>query len=356
MNGERPASERRERDRLRTARLLLAAELADGSLAETALQAPAVRRATRVRAVPPAPVRVGQLVLRRLGRLDYERRVARPLRTARAAALAAHGTPLAERAPVRLLVRVDEFPHYLAADEPRRFGTDAFARFHEIMRAAGVPYLIAALPRVSREPLSPRALGSRALTEEEAQMLRALAGEGVTLGLHGLDHRTRHASPRRHSELCGLDPAATQALIEQGLAELHEHGLSSPEVFVAPYNRFDADQLTVLARSFAVVCGGPESVGTLGFQRPPQWRGDCVYLPAYAPYYGHAAEVAVALAGGDAALAGLWTPVALHWGWEADAGWEDLKRLADQLARLAVPWPRFLADVRASRGRGQDVQ
>ncbi len=347
MTGEPQASDPRERDRLRTARLLFAAELAQGALPESALRIPKVRRAARVGVVPSAPRRAAQLVMRRLGRLDYGRRVAGPLRAARAAALGEQGER-SEADPPRLLVRVDEFPHYLAWDDPERFGTETFTRFHEIMLAAGVPYLIAALPRVSRKPLSPRALGSRALEDGEAAMLHRLAEDGVALGLHGLDHRTRHASPRRHSELCGLDAQATEELVERALAQLHEHGLSPPEVFVAPYNRFDADQLEVLARRFAVVCGGPESLGTLGFQRPPQWRGECVYLPAYAPFYGHAGEVAAGLADGGESIGGLWTPVVLHWGWEADAGWGELERLVELLGRWAVPWPQFLAAVRAS--------
>lgn len=351
MSPTLPGTPLRERDQARTARLLLSRELAEGQIATSALRLPAVRRATRVGAVPPAPARFAQLVMRRLGRLDYERRVARPLRTARAAALSgsAGGREWASGSAPRLLVRVDEFPHYQAWDEPGRFGTEAFARFHEIMSAAGVPYLIAALPRVSRSPLSPRPLGSRPLEAEEVAMLRRLLDDGVTLGLHGLDHRTRDASPRRHSELCGLDAGATERLLEQALAELSAHELPAPEVFVAPYNRFDAAQFDLLAQRFPVVCGGPESVGTLGFHSTPQWRGDAVYLPAYAPLYGHAAEVEAALSPGTDWIAGLWTPVVLHWGWEAQAGWRELERLAQLLAPRAVSWARFLEAVEQSR-------
>lgn len=336
------------RDQLRTARLLLAPELEAGTVPEMALALPAVRRAARVRPIPGAIARTAQLALRKLGLLDYERAVARPLRSARAAALGAGGARGGGSPAPRLLVRVDEFPHYQAWDEPERFGAEAFERFRRIMSEAGVPYLIAALPRVSRLPLTPRALGSRPLEQREAQTLRGLAGEGVSIALHGLDHRTRDASPRRHSELCGLDATQTEALIERALAELAAHGLPRPDVFVAPYNRFDAAQLEVLARHFSVVCGGPESIGTLGFQRPPQWRGEAVYLPGYAPFYGHAAQVLDALDRHGEAIAGLWTPVVLHWGWEADAGWRELERLAERLADGAVPWSSFLDAVRGS--------
>ncbi|MGH2880670.1 MAG: DUF2334 domain-containing protein [Solirubrobacteraceae bacterium] len=343
-----PGSKFDDRDGLRTARLLLDAEFHAGLISESALGREAVRRATRVRRIPGPSARTAQLALRKLGLLDYERAVAAPLRTARAAALGDGKAEGDSDSPPLLLVRVDEFPHYQAWDEPRRFGADAFERFHRIMREAGVPYLIAALPRVSRSPLTPRPLGSRALEDREAQMLRMLVDDGATLALHGLDHRTRDASPRRHSELCGLDAGQTEELIELALAELAAHGLPRPAVFVAPYNRFDAEQFEVLGRHFSVICGGPESIGTLGFQRPPQWRGQTVYLPGYAPFYGRALQVFQALERHADRLAGLWTPVVLHWGWEADAGWSDLERLAERLAADAVPWSSFLDAVRRS--------
>jgi hypothetical protein len=332
-------------DQERTARLLFATELAGGEIAADALRSPAVRAATRVPAVPSAGVRFAQRTLRKLGRLGYRERVAMPLQAARTSLLGEH-----RDAKPRLLVRVDEFPHYQAWDEPRRYGTAAFERFHEIMGGSGVPYLIAALPRVSRQPLLPRALGSRPIEDDEAELLRRIEGEGCELALHGLDHRTRHASPRRHSELCGLDRAQTEALLDRALAELNRHGLGAPRVFVAPYNRFDVAQLEILAERFTVVCGGPESVGTLGFQLTPQWRGETVYLPSYAPFYGRAAEVLAALESGVEPIGGLWTPIVLHWGWEADAGWRELERLAAKLARYAVPWQSFFEAVRLSRG------
>ena len=95
-------------------------------------------------------------------------------------------------------------------------------------------------------------------------------------------------------------------------------GLST-QVFVPPYNRFDASQYDVLSRRFKVVCGGPESIGRMGFQRTPQWRGESVYLPAYTPFYGHAAEVLPAVEHAIEACWGIWVPIVLHWGWEADA-------------------------------------
>ncbi len=328
----------RARDERRSARLLLGA---GAGAAE--LEAPAVRAAVRSRPFAPAPLRFAQLLARRRGLLDYERAVAAPLADARRAALGEQA-----QAPPRFLIRIDEFPHYLAWDRPERYGAPAYRTFHETMTAAGVPYLVAVVPRLSRAPLDPAGAGSRPLEEGEREMLAALAAEpAVSLALHGLDHRTRDASPRRHSELSGLDAAATEDLLDRALGELAPLGIA-PRVFVPPYNRFDAAQYEILARRFAVVCGGPESIGTLGFHRTPLWRGDAVYLPSYAPLYGRAREVLPVARRLIERREGLWAPIVLHWGWEADEDWRALESLAAVLAPHAARWQEFLGEVEAS--------
>lgn len=380
-------------DGARSARLMFAPELNSGLVHDSELDTVPVRAATRVRDVPSRPLRVAQQVCYKLGRLGFERQVVGPFMAARRSVLGSRAD-----GPPRFLVRVDEFPHYRAWDDPQRFGSERFERFHEIMSAAGVPYLLAVLPRVSHEPLTPVADvpngdvprtqagyrhfdndvprsreghgdcasptggapagppsgtsparagsdgDSRPLDDGEAAMLARLAKERVSFALHGLTHRTRFASPRRHSELCGLSAPETAELVDTGLAELARAELST-EVFVPPYNRFDASQYDVLSRRFKVVCGGPESIGRMGFQRTPQWRGESVYLPSYAPFYGHAAEVLPAVEHAIEAGWGLWVPVVLHWGWEADAGWADLERLASVLASYSVMWEDFIAAV-----------
>jgi len=329
--------ERRRDDEARSARLLLGA----GASAQ-ALGSPAVLAAVRSRPFPAAPLRALQRVQRKLGRLDYESAVADPLDGARRAALGDDAP-----APPRFLVRVDEFPHYQAWDDPARYGTEPYRRFHALMSGAGVPYLIAVLPRVSRAALDPQEARWRPLQDDERELLGRLSGDGVAFGLHGLDHRTRFASPRRHSELCGLGRTATEALLDDAFAELAPLGIS-PQVFVPPYNRFDAEQYDVLARRFAVVCGGPESVALLGFQRTPLWRGEAVYLPSYEPLYGHAREVLPAARRLIERRAGLWAPIVLHWGWEADEDWSALERLLELIAPYTSRWEDFLSALAVS--------
>jgi peptidoglycan/xylan/chitin deacetylase (PgdA/CDA1 family) len=285
----------------------------------------------KTRAVPPLPVRVAQRAAMKAGLVGHER------------GLASGGSA----GPPRFLVRVDEFPHYLAADEPESYGIHASRAFHETLATAGVPYLMAILPRVATHPLDPDATGDRPLTTDEIAFLGQMRDEGVTLGMHGLNHRTRYARPQRHSELCGLPERELRALLDRGLAELENAGVR-PRVFVPPYNRFDAAQYPLLAERFDVVCGGPESVPLMGFHRGPQWRGDAVYLPCYPPLYGTADECRPLIAELVERQVGTWVPIVLHPGWEAKAP-DTLRAFADEVAPYAASWDEFLAAVESSR-------
>jgi hypothetical protein len=293
--------------------------------------------------LPSLPRRLLQAVALKRGRLTWEDDVVAPLVAARHAALGAVAD-----GPPRALVRVDEFPHARAFDSAGRFGTDAFRRFHAVLAEAGVPYLLAASARVAREYLDPEISESRPLDDGELEQLRELAADDrVTFALHGLDHRTRHRSPRRRSEFCGLGAEAAAARVDTARATLAAAGVRTP-VFVPPFNRFDSGQYGLLAERFEVVCGGPESIRLLGFPPTPAWRGKAVYLPSYAPLYGRSQAVAPALRSLEERRAGIWAPVTLHWGWEMEDDFASLRELCRQLADSAVAWGEFLAAVRAS--------
>jgi peptidoglycan/xylan/chitin deacetylase (PgdA/CDA1 family) len=326
-------------DELRSAALLLW----PGDGAERDGADSAALRPFRATGAPSLPVRICQALAAERGWIGWDSRVVAPLMEMRRAALgdAAGGAP-------RVLIRVDEFPHARAFDSSGPFGTEAFERFHAVLAEAGVPYLLAVTPRVSREYLDPGVEEWRALDAGEVAKLAQLKDDGVAFGLHGLDHRTRHSSPRRHSELCGLDAEATAARIDTARATLDALAIEAP-VFVPPFNRFDASQYPLLAERFEVVCGGPESVRLIGFPPTPAWDGDAVYLPSYPPLYGHAAEIAPEIERMIDAEQALWAPVTLHWGWELEDDFAGLRRLCDRLAGCASEWGRFLEAVRESR-------
>jgi len=329
-------------DVLRSARLLFSDELGGGVITAAALAHPAVLRA--VRAWRPArPVRVAQRLALKAGRMDHERPLLARMSEARRAVLGE-----AAATPPKLLVRVDEFPHARTVDEPERYGTDSFRRFHRVLADAGVPYLLAVVPRPARAPYDPRPLGDRDLAPDELGMLLGAAQDEVTFALHGRTHRTRDANPRRHSELSGLSGYELELLLDDAGSRLGSEGIATP-VFVPPFNRFDAAHFPVLAERFDVICGGPENVLPFGLQPSPVFHGRAAWLPCYPPLYGTAESILPAVQRLLAAPSGLWIPLVLHSGWELDQGLSALARLAEQIAPYASRWEDFLADVRGAR-------
>jgi hypothetical protein len=294
--------------------------------------------------VPPAPWRMLQRLAMRRGSLSYAADCLPAFRAARRSLLG----DSADSAPPRLLVRVDEFPHARALDEPDAYGTHAFERFHAILSGAGIPYLLALTPVLSHEYLDPSRRDGRPMSDAEVAVMRRVLSDGAVPALHGLDHRTRHAHPRRHSEFSGLTLEQTAERLDRAMAMLADLGVAT-NVFVPPFNRFDARQYALLADRFDVVCGGPETVALLGYHRTPLVRGDAVYLPSYAPFYGSSAEIESAVDRYAAEAAGLWVPITLHWGWEAEEGFGSLERMARAIAPLAASWDDFLAEFRAAR-------
>jgi Uncharacterized protein conserved in bacteria (DUF2334) len=303
---------------------------------------PAVLHALRERPIPSPPVRGVQRLLMKAGRLTYEDSWLRPLQAARREALgaAAAGAP-------RFLVRVDEFPYYSGLDHPQ-FGYAASARFHSVMAEEKVPHLMSVVSQWTRDPLNPKGSGGRALDDRDRELLERMRDDGVTFAQHGCTHRTRYASPRRHSELSGLTQAALGALLDRGRENLGAVGVR-PRILVPPFNRFDADQWPVMSSRYEVVTGGPESVVNLGFHGGPQWRRGAVYLPCYRPLYDRAAAVLPAVEALIDAQVGTWIPVVLHSGWEAEEGFAALRQLARRIAPFAASWDGFLAEVESSR-------
>jgi len=289
------------------------------------------------------PLRFGQALAVKAGRLDWERSALEPLLRFRRDALGADaaGRP-------RVLVRVDEFPHARAHDPDGIFGTEAFRRFHAVLAEFEIPYLLAITPNVSRDYLDPAVSERRPLDPGEIATLTSLQSDRVVFGLHGADHRTRHANPRHHSELCGLSSEEAAPRIDGARAVFDGLGLATP-VFVPPFNRFDAGQYPLLAERFEVVCGGPESVRLLGWQPTPVWQGEAVYLPSYAPLYGTSDEAARGIERLLELEAAVWAPVTLHWGWELEDDFDSLRRLCRLLQGIAADWTDFLAAVAATR-------
>jgi hypothetical protein len=250
--------------------------------------------------------------------------------------------------PPRVLLRVDEFPQAYARDDPDRFGTEAYARFHDVLASAGVPYLVAVLPRIAHDYLNPAGDDGDPLDDGEIAMLARLAAERVAFGLHAHTHRTRDAHPRRHSAIAGMSATQLEHALDQAEATLAALGIE-PRVFVPPFNRFDPAHYPILAERYSVVCGGPESVRVMGLQPSPSWIGEAVYLPSYAPIYARARTIVPVVEALVAAQAAVWLPITLHPGWEREDELRGLTELARAIAPLARTWDEFLGAVDRSR-------
>lgn len=336
------------KDETRTAGLLFGEELALGLVEPAALQVPEVRRAVRGLLVPSGPSRRFQRARLRRGRLSYHEHVVAPYVAARRAVLgdAAEGRP-------KLVVRVDGFPHHEAfAAAPGRRTEDA-AAVHGVLRDAGVPYLMSILPRVPDRPLDREADGWREHDASEAELLAELRRDGVAFALQGLDHRTRSAKASSPSEFTGLKRPELEERLDAAQDTLRDAALHA-DVFVAPWDRFDASAWPTLAERFDVVCGGEHTIETLGFHPGPSWRGGAVWLPSYPPLYGTAAELLPVVRDLVAAQTALWIPLTLRWDRERAAGLDGLRALCELLAaeQAARSWDDLLLAIRASHAVG----
>jgi len=334
-------------DALCSARLSFAKELEAGILTERDLTAnPKLLDVFRPRPVPSLSVRVAQRLAMKAGWRDFDSGFLGSVRSARRALLGS----IAD-APPRFLVRVDEFPDSRALDDSRERWRSGTRMFHQAMRTAGVPYLMALVPQYAHGPLDPTATGGEPLDHEDRALIEQMRRDGVAFAQHGTTHRTRYRDPRRRSELCGLAPQETTASIADGLERL-AHVAVVPRVYVPPFNRFDASQFPLLARHFDVIGGGPESVPLIGFHGGPLWRGNAVFLPCYPPVYATAAALIPVIDRLVSVGPGTWIPIVLHVSWEIGDGFESLRSLARKLAPYAARWDEFLEAVDMSRAPG----
>lgn len=230
------------------------------------------------------------------------------------------------------LLRVDDFPAWTESMDEFVPLAD-FEKFHDVLRAYEIPYMIAVTPQPALSPLNRRDRRTRQLTKEECGTLRRIAHDGTTIGLHGVTHHSR--TEHKHSEFAGMDNAFFEEVVRYGDLELQRLTGIRADVFVPPFNRITPDQLQILGRRFKVVCGGPESVAFLGPLQTSNISSDSVYLPSQPPYYGRAHEIVRSLEEGNGRVP---TCLTLHWEWERRRGYEELARLCSALQGRVRHW------------------
>ena len=167
--------------------------------------------------------------------------------------------------PSRFLLRVDDFP-------TGRSRSEHFSRFHDIAAQYGVPYLLGVTPFLDRPN------GPAELTIDEIELLQRCTREGAEIALHGFTHRSRYRNYA--SELASVPASVLGREIDRAVELLRSNGLT-PIGFIAPFNSFDPWTIEAVAERFPIVCGGPESVSSIGYRAGPSFLGQTLYVPSY---------------------------------------------------------------------------
>ena len=232
----------------------------------------------------------------------------------------------------RILVRVDDYP---------RWDTDMarFERFHGIMAECGIPYLLGVTPYLCDNPLDPGTTGGDYLSDDELVILGRGLDDGWAAALHGIKHRT--GSGKLHTESIGVKPGKLSEEIQEATERMRKDGIIC-DFYIPPFNTVDMKNIEVLSRYFKGICGGPETVATLGYRISPTHLGDTLYIPSYTPLYEKTANIIPVLKNIPGNLGdGIIVPFTLHWNWETGNDFQNLRKFVRRIRGSVIRWDSF---------------
>lgn len=238
--------------------------------------------------------------------------------------------PKTQNPPCRFLLRIDDFPAESA-------GSEKFLEAHQLFTEHHIPYLLAITPFMTR----PKDSGF--LTPQEIQILKKACSEGAQPALHGFTHE-KHSS-RPCSELAGMPLAEFKIWLTKAKGILAQHGIHCA-AFVAPFNSYDLFIVPELLKHFSVICGGPESVHSLGYHTGPSFLGDCLYLPSYRGAYDIGSRDLPGLRELELKAAGLIIPITIHWRNGLKDGFGSFRQIARYLQGKVIGWDAYLQETR----------
>jgi hypothetical protein len=230
------------------------------------------------------------------------------------------------RRPCRFLLRVDDFP------SPRA-RLDDFIRFDAIAKEHDIPYLLAVTP------FTDGAGGRSGIPDEACSLLRS-RGPRVSCALHGFTHASRYAN--YGSELAFLSPAQLSHALAEADAFLGDRGLT-PRAFVAPFNAYDPHTLAILASRYAVLCGGPESVASVGYRVGPSVFLGSLYVPSYRFAYDVTLSELTRLDELIVKSPDIVIPITVHWHNEAGTDFPGFRALCRRLQGRTEHWDDLIA-------------
>jgi peptidoglycan/xylan/chitin deacetylase (PgdA/CDA1 family) len=180
----------------------------------------------------------------------------------------------------------------------------------------------------------------RPLSTADVDVLRACTSEGAQLALHGFTHVSHYRNYA--SELAGVPTVALRKEVERADSYMHANRLETIG-FVAPYNAYDPLTLGVLAERYPLICGGPESVVTLGYRAGPAFLLRSLYVPSYRGAYDVTLEPIARFDRTIAEAGGLTIPVTLHWANEVRDGFRAFRSLCQRLRGRTSRWSDLLS-------------
>ena len=229
----------------------------------------------------------------------------------------------------RFLVRVDDFP---AHDKDN----SVFLEFHSLMAERHVPYLLGVTPNLAGDPLDSGGTSFRGFHEPDAAVLRQVCQYGVELALHGFTHRMR--GPRLRSEFSGVPEPEIRFMVERSLEILASWGLPAPIAFIPPFNSVDRPAARVISDYLPVLCGGPETIHSIGFRSCPAVLEGMEFWPSFFPAYGSAQDVSHYVRRMTKRNESFLVPITLHWRWEKANEFHGVREFVDAVEGRVERW------------------
>jgi hypothetical protein len=178
------------------------------------------------------------------------------------------------------------------------------------------------------------------MTDADIAVLRQVCRQEVDLALHGFTHRMRR--PNLRSELSGVTESDLRVLLERALRSFEEWGLPAPIAFIPPFNSVDLASVRVISDYLSVLCGGPESIQSLGFRACPETFEGMEYWPSFFPAYGNARSLLTYVRRVANKEPQHLIPITLHWRWEKADDFRGVRELAALVSGSAQMWSRCL--------------
>ncbi len=240
-----------------------------------------------------------------------------------------HPAMIGSESRTRFLVRVDDFP---AHDKDN----SVFLEFHTLMAERHVPYLLGVTPNLAGDPLDPGGTSFRGFYENDAAVLRQVCQNGVELALHGFTHRMR--GPRIRSEFSGVPESEIRFMVEQSLHILASWELPTPIAFIPPFNSVDRQAARVISDYLPVLCGGPETIHSMGFRSCPAVLEGMEFWPSFFPAYGPAQDVSHYVRRVSKRNEPFLVPITLHWRWEKANEFQGVRELVNAVEGKVERW------------------